>query len=158
MNYSVELQPPFQYMILWLILGFVLIGLAIFLVIFFHKKLKNDIEEAKIMKIKKPKRITLQFIKGKYMKELSYLDEDVRSGKITPREGYQRLSLDIRLFVYEVTGIRVQECTLMDIERLNIPALTQLVREYYRPEFAPEEVKQVSGAIMKTRGVIDKWN
>ena len=98
MNYSVELQPPFQYLILWLLLGFVLIALAIFLVIFFHKKLKNDIEEAKIMRIKKPKRITLQFIKGKYMKELSYLDEDVRSGKITPREGYQRLSLDIRLF------------------------------------------------------------
>ena len=63
------------------------------------------------------------------------------------------ISVLIRLFVYELTGLEVQSCTLKDIKKLNIPVLYELIKEYYDPEFS-----KISKGNIKTKEVISRWN
>ena len=65
--------------------------------------------------------------------------------------------MTIRMFVYEVTGIKVQKYTLTEIRRVNIPQLTNLVREYYEPEFAREARADVKTSLYRTRMLIESW-
>jgi len=143
-------------MVVWIIVAAVLIVSAVLIWILLYRVLKEKLGKNP-MKIRQVPRGVLLGLKRKYMKELAKLEDDVRGGRLTIREAYQRLSLIIRLFVFEVTGIRVQEYTLSEIEKLNYKPLTALVSEYYVPEFAREADSDIMSAIYKTRGVIDKW-
>ena len=62
------------------------------------------------------------------------------------------------MFVYEVTKINVQKLTLKEIKKYKLPILTELVEEYYVPEFAKEEPNSIEKSLEKTRKAIEKWN
>ena len=137
MKTSVELQAPFNYLIVWIILAVLFIAGVIFAQIYLRKKLGGK--------------------KKKYLAELSYIETDLVNNKITIREAYHKISHTIRMFVFEVTGIKVQHYTLTEIRRVNIPQLTNLVREYYEPEFARETRADVRASIFRTRSLIESW-
>jgi len=157
MKTSVELQAPFNYLILWIILAVVLIGAVIFAQIYLRKKLGDRLKKEKALKIKRISETTLEGKKKKYLAELSYIETDLMNNKITIREAYHRISHTIRMFIFEVTGIKVQHYTLTEIRKVNIPQLTNLVREYYEPEFARKTRADIRASIFKTRSVIESW-
>ena len=157
MKTSVELQGPFSYMIIWVILAVLFIGAVVFSQIFFRKKLGDRLKREKQIRIKKIAESTLEGLKKKYIGELACIEMDLRNQNITVRQAYQKMSLCIRLFVFDVTGIKVQKYSLSEIRRVNIPQLTQLVREYYEPEFALESRMDVMSSLGRTRGVIESW-
>ena len=97
-------------------------------------------------------------IKNKYLNMLDELDNKLDTKKISSRKAYQELSILIRSFVKEVTGIDVTTCVLSDIERMNMPIIYDLVKEYYSPEFARISIGNIRSSISKTRGVIYRWN
>ena len=74
------------------------------------------------------------------------------------RAGYQELSIIIRTFVNEVTGIEVQNYALKEIKKLEMPLLYELIKEYYAPEFSENSLGDIENSINKTRKVIEKWN
>ena len=39
-----------------------------------------------------------------------------------------------------------------------MPFLTELIQEYYAPEFAKQSIGDIKQAIEKTRKVVEKWN
>ncbi len=96
-------------------------------------------------------------IRLKYFNKLNQLQIQVQNGQIPTRKAYQTLSSIIRNFLYEVTNVQVQNYSLQEIERLGIPSLTQLVREYYHPEFAQISEGNVLKSIERTREVMQKW-
>ena len=157
MKTSVELQDPFRYMPLWLILAIAFVLICIFLQVFFRFKFRGQLRKAKQLRVKKPSPESLANKKRRYLKELDRLDRAVYTGQITTRDAYQRMSVIIRLFVYEATKIRVQDYSLSEIRTLNMPALTQLVAEYYEPEFAEYSMANIKQSIFKTRRVIETW-
>ncbi|SEQ70694.1 hypothetical protein SAMN02910369_02283 [Lachnospiraceae bacterium NE2001] len=157
MKTSVELQPPFAYMIIWIILSVVVIAAVIFAQVYLRKKLGERLKKEKKLKMKRISEATLEGKKKKYLAELSYIETDLVNNKITIRESYQKISHTIRMFVFEVTGIKVQHYTLTEIRRVNIPQLTNLVREYYEPEFARETRADVRASIFRTRALIEGW-
>ena len=157
MKTSVELQDPFSYMIIWIILAVVLIAGVIFCQYYFRKKLGDRLKKEKKIKIKKIAEKTLEGLKRKYIGEIVYIESDLMNNKISVRQAYQKLSLTIRMFVFEVTGIKVQKYTLTEIRRVNIPQLTNLVREYYEPEFAREARADVKTSLYRTRMLIESW-
>ena len=134
--FTVELQGPFSFRILWLAAGICLLLAALILGIVFRRLLFRRRSRQDTPKIRRPDGGDIPRIKQKYLADLLKLETEVREGGIHARETYQRLSLLIRSFVFEMTGIRVQEYTLQDIRRLRLPVLTELVQEYYVPEFA----------------------
>lgn len=157
MKTSVELQSPFSYMIVWVIIAVIFIAAVIFVQYYLRKQLSDRLRNEKQIRIKKINEATLEGKKKKYLMELSFIENDLLSNRITVRKAYQKLSMTIRMFVYEVTGIKVQKYTLSEIKRVNIPQLTYLVREYYEPEFARETRADIRASLFRTRRLIESW-
>ncbi len=158
MKTSVELQDTFSYMPIWLILVFVFVAVVLFLQIFFRVKLGDKLKWPKKIRVKKPSPKTLGEIKLKYLGDMNSIEDDLRSGKITIRKAYNRMSACIRGFTFEATGIPVDKYTLAEIKKVGIPALTQLVSEYYEPEFARFTYADINQSIYKTRKVLELWH
>lgn len=158
MQTSVNLQDPFSYSIYpELIILILLVLLTISIII--YRKLKNrPIIEIENEEIKKLDEKDINRIKEKYLKRLDNIEEKLNSNKISVRHAYQMLSANIRYFVFEVTNIKVQNYTLREIEKLKMPILSELIEEYYTPEFAEYSVGNIKTSLEKTRKVIEKWN
>ena len=156
MNIDVELQDPYMFSKwpIYLILGLFILSLIVVAIYFLllRKRIKD-----KPIQIKKPPMSLVGAIKKKYLDALTKIEEDVGKGSIDNRKAYRELSSVIRLFVFDMTGIKVQNYTLTEISILKIKPLTTLVAEYYSPEFEKGEKGDIKNSIQKTRGVIQRW-
>lgn len=117
-------------------------------------KKKNNIKNEIII----PKQKDLILIKKDYLIKLDNLINELNENKISNRKAYQNLSSLIRNFIYEVTNIKVQNYTLTDIKKINMPILYELVSDYYDPEFAKISKGNIKVSINKTKMVIERWN
>lgn len=163
MKTTVNLQDPFSYSVQILYIIAFLFGICI--LIFLFPKIKEAASKLFAHK-KKTKNIVVNqrnsiektWIRNKYLAELAKLENGIISNTVSVRESYQQMSECIRKFVFEMTGIKVQNYTLQDIKTLNMPLLEQLISEYYQPEFAKESVGDRLAALKRTREAIMKWN
>ena len=152
MQVQTELRAPFHYSIIP-----TMICLAVFaccLIALLLLMYKRPIKQV----VKTPKKKELYDIKKEYLDKIEALKADVAAKKITSRKAYQALSGLIRNFIFEVTNVKVQNYTLRQITTLRMPHLTELIREYYNPEFAAKSNGDIMKSIEKTQGVIKKWN
>ena len=158
---SVELQEPMSYYLFWLILAIVAVAAVFFIQIFFRVILREQLKrhrEKKQPKVKPPKKKPLPVLKWEYMQRLAYLERGILGGAYSKRAAYQELSMLIRSFVNDATGIKVQNFSLQEIRRVGIPGLTALVQEYYEPEFAYYSEADAKSAIEKGKELITKWS
>lgn len=161
MKTTVELQAQFSYakwpMFFVGILILICIGILIFPTV---KRLlmKKKVKEQKPVVIKQKSASDLAGIKGKYLLELSQLEGQLKSGTVSTRDAYMRMSSCIRSFVYDATGIEVTNYTLQEIKRLGMPILEELISEYYTPEFAANSVGDSIESLQKTKRAIERWN
>jgi len=149
-----ELQPPFSYSIYPIIL--VIILLVLLTIYFFMSRNKKEykaLPEVKEINLK-----DLNVIKRKYLKQLEQVSTKVDNNAISTRIAYQKISIIVRSFVYEVTNIKVSHYTLRDIKKLNMPILYELIEEYYAPEFSKHSSGDIKDSLEKTRKVIERWN
>ena len=156
MQISVKLQDMFSYSIYYIFIVFILVFAFTIYFIATRKRKTKDIEEEIV--VKKAETKDLNTIKNKYIKKIENLEEKLNNKKISIRVAYQNLSSIIRYFVYEVTNIKVQNYTLREIERLKMLELSELIKEYYAPEFAKHSLGNIKESISKTRKVIETWN
>jgi len=165
METTVTLRPPFEYS-LWVFLAGIII-FVFFLAVFIwtlqkitkREKKQSDPESVKENKfsINSGYRYIIQ---QKYIAQIRMLNNDYKNDKISQREGFQRLSLLIRGFIHDVTGINVETATLHDVKKLGIRHLDVLMEEYYVPEFAEDGraiAKEFSESCETAVGVIKTW-
>lgn len=151
MQVASDLKPMFSYSIIYIIITAIIIAILIVLLKFNFKRKKK--ETPIIVKNK-----NIYEIKNKYLELIDNLEIDVNENKITNRHAYQKLSSLIRNYIFEATGIKVQNYTLKDIKKINMPVLYDLVAEYYDPEFAIISKGNILNSLKKTRKVIERWN
>ena len=163
MDTTVTLQPPFEYY-WWLILvGIVFLAGAIVLFLMAINRLSATRQPKKKKTapvIKRPDQRNLTMIKDKYTKQIQALLTSYQRKQITKRDGYQRLSLLIRGFVTDATGINVENYTKTEIKGFNIKSLDSLMDEYYIPEFGEKERsrnREFGVSCNKTIKVIKTW-
>lgn len=159
MKTSVTLQEPFSYSLLpILVVGALVIFYGIYLIVFIIMKKRH--KKKPISQVtKKTNSVTdMKMIKTKYLTELETIEQKLWRKEITTREAYQKMSICIRQFVYEVTGIQVQNYTLHDIQQLHMPSLEALITEYYTPEFAVISLGDSAASLEKTKRAIELWN
>lgn len=158
MKTSVTLQEPFSYSMIPMIVVGILVALyGIYLIIsILQKQPKKKTATPVPKKIISP--ADIRTIKSKYLAELENIKQALWTQQISTRDAYQKMSLCIRHFVYEVTGIQVQNYTLEDIKGLHMPGLEALIAEYYAPEFAMTSMSDSSASIERTKRVIELWN
>ena len=154
MQVETELSDMFSYSFLPIIIFIiVLLGLIIIFKLYKPHKAKEKV-------VLKPNTLshndTLN-IKKKYLLQLDNLVKEVNDNSINVRKAYQKLSKLIRNYIFETTGIKVQNYTLSEIEKVNMPSLYELVKEFYNPEFSISSSGNILESISKTRVVIEKW-
>ena len=157
---SVELQDPMSYYLFWLILAIVAVAAVFFIQIFFRILLRDQLKkkrEKRQPKVRPPKKKPLPVLKWEYLRRLDQLERGIYAGSYGQRTAYQELSMLIRTFVTDATGIKVQNYSLREIRRLGMPQLTALVQEYYEPEFARQSMADLRGSLFRTRKAIEQW-
>lgn len=153
---TVELQDVMSYSKLGIIGLIVLVALvAIF---FISSIIIKHIKNAPPKPVHIPSEAKIRMAKEKYSKLLMNLEGRYQMGRVSERDAYQELSKYIRHFVHDVTGIKVQNYTLEEIGRLNIPNLYYLIAECYAPEFSADGSGNLGVSISKAREVIYGWN
>ncbi len=166
METTVTLQPPFEYEIWVLVVFSILLVAGIAGVIFAIIKMKNketvrEVTTEEKTAYKKAGQITLYNAKRKYVLQTQRLIADYKAKKISKRDGYQKLSLIIRGFVFETTKIDVTKYTLRDLKELKLSKLDTLIEEYYVLEFGEDERSKnmnLEASCNRAMGVIKTWN
>lgn len=158
MQTSINLQGPFTYSIIALIIAIILTILGTCYLIYL-KKVKKEGKQVNEVKVIPEKNIKdIPAIKGKYLGQLDSIEYKYQNQMIELRKAYQQISEIIRMFVFEVTDITTQNYSLAEIKKLNIPNLYELIEEYYEPEFASKTVGDFIASINKARRVVNEWN
>ena len=159
MQTSINLQEPFAYSIIPVIITICLTLIETYYLIYTKKKKeKNMVDEVKVKAIPEKNIKNIPLIKGKYLNQLDTIEYRYTNNMIELRKAYQMISETVRLFVFEITDITTQNYSLTEIKKLNIPILYELIKEYYEPEFACKSVGDFTTSINKARRVINEWN
>lgn len=161
MKTTVEFQPLFSYAswpiaIVWILFMAVFaVTLYLFLV---NKRKVKDI--AAVKPIPKPIKAPARpgEIKQKYLNKLAIIHSNVLEKTISVRESYEQMSMCIRQFVYEMTGIKVTNYTLEDVKQANMTQLAAIMEEYYAQQFVYETLGDSLASIEKTKRIIEKWS
>lgn len=157
--FTVPLQEPLTFHIVWLITALLLlVAAAVLFTLVWRKYAKVLRAKDDEIAVRRPMPMLAPGIKNKYLARLAALEKAVNEDSVDYRSAYQELSRIIRLFVYEMTRVRVQNYSFREIRAVGIPALTELVREYYEPEFSYDSKGNVTESLAKTRQVIERWN
>ncbi|MBR5336971.1 MAG: hypothetical protein IK152_03210 [Lachnospiraceae bacterium] len=161
METTVTLQAPFEYDLWVIILGIVLIALSLLLFVRIIISIRKREKKSRIIPEYKPATpMEVYGARDRAISRIQRIMDDFREKRITKREGYQKLSLVIRSFVHDTTGINVEVRTLEEIKTLGMPGLNALIEEYYMPEFAEDGKADNTGlwaSCNKTIGVIQAW-
>lgn len=164
MPITVELQGMFSYSIWPVVLAVMLvliigiIGLVV--LIKARNKKKPEPVKAAPQPILEPKPVPLsgEQIKEKYCVMVDELERQCRDGKVDNRDAYQSLSVILRRFVHELTGVKVHNYTLDEIRRLNMPRVADVIEECYAPEFSVDKQGDIYTTMNKARMVIREWH
>ena len=161
MKTTVECQPLFSYDI-WPIAIVWILFMAVFAVTLYlflvNKRKVKDI--AAVKPIPKPIKAPARpgEIKQKYLNKLAIIHSNVLEKTISVRESYEQMSMCIRQFVYEMTGIKVTNYTLEDVKQANMTQLAAIMEEYYAQQFVYETLGDSLASIEKTKRIIEKWS
>ncbi len=162
---SVKLQDVFEYS-WWVYLAFaILLLFALGLIIYAIAKAAPYLKrQKKIPSVARRVALTpgmLLALKNQYVSRVQEIINGYKGGGVSKREGYQQLSLVIRSFVHEVTGINVENYTIKEVRAMGIRKLDLLMEEYYVPEFAEDEKardRDLEKSCVSAMGVIRSWS
>lgn len=155
MPITVELQDMHSYsLVLPIVMGVVMaIFIATIIVVIVKKVSKPKVNENREITV-----ADREQIKAKYIAMLNGLEAQCRNGKFSNRKAYQELSKIARHYIYETTGVKVQNYTLDEIKGTNMAGLYNVVSECYAPEFSIDKNGDIYGSIVKVRKVVEGWN
>jgi len=110
-----------------------------------------------------PPRITpdrLTRLREDYEREIDLVVAAADAGEITHRRAHQQVSVLVRHFVQEVSGIHAPTMTLTDLEGSGgrLTPVTHVVGILYPGEFAAREADTVAGAARVAKEVVARWN
>jgi hypothetical protein len=98
-------------------------------------------------------------LRDEHLRQIDAVAEQAAAGQVSARDAHQGLSLIVRHFVQELSGIRAPTMTLSELSASG-PRLTpvsEVVGVLYPGEFAPEDSTTVAGAAEVAREVVRRW-
>lgn len=148
--------PPDAYAAWWLWVG---IG-ALALVLAWYAGVWWWTRERPVPPVAAPSLNRVERLRAAYLREIDLVVDRAERGVITSRSAHQQLSVLVRHFVQELSGIRAPTMTLTELAGSG-PRLTpvsQVVEVLYPGEFAPEAAQTVVGAGEVAREVVRRWS
>ncbi|MBQ6469169.1 MAG: hypothetical protein IJJ50_03845 [Lachnospiraceae bacterium] len=154
MKYSVVLQDPFDYAILWIEIGAGLILAAGLVWLLLHLP---EIKAQNWREIPLVRRVRIYFRKKKHTKNVRRIEKEFAEHKIDGRNAYQQISKEVRQFAQAATGVPIESLVYSELVMMNYPELTNLIGQLYVPEFAVYSQADVAGIIRRSKELIKKW-
>lgn len=162
MQTSVELQGPFYYstLILVILLTIVLVPAIIWLIhIIKGVKLPTFKKKVKVVP-PKPVVIDKERLRRECFARIGSIETQEKNKEITRRKAYILLSETVRKFISRVSGNNASALTLKEIKELDNPSLANLIEQFYHPEFAFDDAteEEMDKAFFDARKVVKEWN
>lgn len=104
-----------------------------------------------------PVPIDVRSVKEKYLGMIEEVAAEHAAGDLGPRELAQRLSLVLRFFAHESTGVVAEVMTLRDLGDADLPAVEGAVAGYYPSSFRRAAKHDPDAAIASARQVVSTW-
>lgn len=154
---AADFYPPMAYSPVWLYLGIVILMAIVgwFAVIWAQTRPGRTPREPE-----PPAGWRMARLKGDYIERIDEIVRLADAGDIDARRAHQELSVMLRQFVEEASGIGAPTMTLSELGHSRIPALapvTEVVRVVYPVEFGPDRETSVAHAASYARQVVAQW-
>lgn len=103
----------------------------------------------------------LERLRSDCLRQIALIVADVRAGRVSERRGHQRLSLLVRHFVMQTSGITATAMTLTDLrgatQRECLEPVGDVVEVLYPGEFGADGSVSVDTAATAARRVVAQW-
>jgi hypothetical protein len=93
-----------------------------------------------------------------YLRRIDAVVAGAAAGRLSARASHQELSLLIRRFVRDTSGINAPRMTLAELRQQGIPVAAEAISSIYPAEFAREPQALVAATAETAREVIRSWN
>jgi hypothetical protein len=146
---------PLQYSPVWMWAGAALLALvaAWYAAIFASTRRPRDTA------VRRPAALTdLPALKNAYLERLDDLEREAAAGRLSLRAAHQEISLLLRSFVRDVTGVDALRMTRQDLERHPLPAAAAVVGILYPAEFGMEPLPPVAVSAASARNAVSTWS
>ena len=99
-------------------------------------------------------------LRADYTRRIEVVLARAASGEISQRHGHQQLSVLVRRFVQEVSGIAAPTMTLTELTDggSRLTPVSEVVGTLYPGEFAPRETATLVGAGAVAKQVVARWS
>lgn len=97
-------------------------------------------------------------VNDKYLALIDDVERASARGELEPRLAHQRLSMLVRFYAYESTGVRAPQMTLADLRENQLGPLTEAVDALYPGAFSGRDRSSVPEAARLAREVVRSWS
>jgi hypothetical protein len=104
-----------------------------------------------------PVPIDVRSVKQKYLGMIDEVAQEHADGELDARGLAQRLSLVLRFFAHESTGVVAEVMTLRDLRGADLPSVHGAVEQYYPSSFRRAAKHDPDAAIAAARQVVSTW-
>ncbi len=146
---------PLQYSPLWMWAGAALLALVgcWYAAVFVSTRRRGDTA------VRHPAALTdLPALKAAYLQRIDDLERDAAAGNLSLRAAHQEISLLLRSFVRDATGVDALRMTRLDLERHPLPAAAAVVGTLYPAEFGIEPLPPVAVSAAGARNAVSTWS
>ena len=100
-------------------------------------------------------------VRREHLDRIDRIEDDVRTGSLSPRDGHQQLSDVVRSYVASVTTLPARTMALADFRARAPQELVDAIELMYPPEFAPGDAvarDRFDDAVGQARGLVTAWS
>lgn len=96
-------------------------------------------------------------IRGRYLGRVDDIERRHQQGALSSRRAHAELSVVVRDYVAEATGVRADRMTLTDLRRTQLRGTAHTVGQFYPIVFGAREYRGVAQGANAARSVITTW-
>ncbi|MET4588547.1 hypothetical protein [Arthrobacter sp. 754] len=100
----------------------------------------------------------LAALKQAYLQRIDAVSAGAAAGQLTTRESHRELSLLVRKFARDVTGVDAPRMTLAELHGHPLPATAEAVGRIYPGEFGLEPLPAVADSAETARRAVREWS
>ncbi|WP_394938129.1 hypothetical protein [Psychromicrobium sp. YIM B11713] len=146
--------PPLDYAAFWWVLGVLL--LLLIGVWYFSACYATRAKPQTGAIPMPPKRVPA--LRAEYLARIDQLVFRHHAGELSARDAHQKLSLLVRGFVQELTGVRTERMTLAELRTAGLPMVGDVVEVFYPAEFGVQDAESLGHSADAARQLVGTWS
>lgn len=144
---------PYSPMWLWAGLGLLLLVAAWYIFVFTSTRQPRQ-DTARVT----APLTDLPALKAAYLQRISDVEHNAAAGSLAARAAHQEISLLLRRFVRDATGVDAPRMTHADLAEHPLPAAAAAISALYPGEFGPEPLPAVAASAATAREAVRSWS